>query len=141
MAMAFVCLCHCDLQDGSTALICSALCGHADCVRLLLDSGASKEAKTSVRRLSLALLLRQFIFALASLSFLYLYLPDMLFSIRDCLALYFIFCLFLTFCLFRNYSSLCLNVCAIVVVQSTFRADRRRCCVLLRRAARNVCDC
>jgi hypothetical protein len=36
-------------QNGWTALICAATNGHADCVRLLLDAGADKEAKDSVR--------------------------------------------------------------------------------------------
>ncbi len=37
-------------QDGCTPLICAAENGHADCVRLLLDAGADKEAKmTGVR--------------------------------------------------------------------------------------------
>ena len=36
-------------QDGCTALICSGSNGRADCVRLLLDAGADKEAKDRVR--------------------------------------------------------------------------------------------
>ncbi len=36
-------------QDGSTALICAARYGHTECVRLLAESGADKEAKTIVR--------------------------------------------------------------------------------------------
>ena len=35
-------------QNGRTALMCSAEKGHADCMRLLLDAGADKEAKTDV---------------------------------------------------------------------------------------------
>jgi ankyrin repeat protein len=56
-----VCLCVClswigrlgksDLlqRGGWTALIRAAMHGHADCVRLLLDAGADKEAKNDVR--------------------------------------------------------------------------------------------
>ena len=36
-------------QWGHTALISAALRGRADCVRLLLDAGADKEAKTEAR--------------------------------------------------------------------------------------------
>ena len=36
-------------QCEGTALINAAVNGHADCVRLLLDAGADKEAKTIVR--------------------------------------------------------------------------------------------
>ena len=36
-------------QDGHTALIQTAINGHADCARLLLDAGADKEVKTNVR--------------------------------------------------------------------------------------------
>ncbi len=36
-------------QDGYTALISAAAYGHADCVRLLIDAGANKEAKNGVR--------------------------------------------------------------------------------------------
>ena len=38
-----------DLQYGSTALICATQSGHAECVRLLIDAGADKEAKDVVR--------------------------------------------------------------------------------------------
>ncbi len=38
-----------DSQRGSTALICAALNGRADCVRLLIDAGADKDAKDHVR--------------------------------------------------------------------------------------------
>jgi hypothetical protein len=38
-----------DLQWGSTALTCAAEEGHADFVRLLLDTGADKDAKDDVR--------------------------------------------------------------------------------------------
>jgi ankyrin repeat protein len=52
-----VVLCVCggesDSQDGDTALIYAADDGHADCVRLLIDAGADKEAKNNVRRRSL----------------------------------------------------------------------------------------
>ncbi len=34
---------------GSTALMTAAEKGHADCVRLLVDVGADKEAKDNVR--------------------------------------------------------------------------------------------
>ncbi len=36
-------------QFGDTALIDAAACGHADCVRLLLDAGADTEVKDKVR--------------------------------------------------------------------------------------------
>ena len=36
-------------QLDYTALICAAHFGRADCVRLLLDAGADKEAKDQVR--------------------------------------------------------------------------------------------
>ncbi len=38
-----------DSQHGSTALLYAVASGHVDCVRLLMDAGADKEAKTSVR--------------------------------------------------------------------------------------------
>ena len=38
-----------DSQLGFTALIRAAECGHVDCVRLLIDAGADKEAKNEVR--------------------------------------------------------------------------------------------
>jgi hypothetical protein len=37
------------LQDGYTALKGAAANGHADCVRLLIDAGADKDAKINVR--------------------------------------------------------------------------------------------
>lgn len=39
----------CIHQDGFTPLICASIFGHKDCVRLLMASGADKEAKTNVR--------------------------------------------------------------------------------------------
>jgi hypothetical protein len=36
-------------QEGRTALVWAAHCGHADCARLLLDAGADKNAKDEVR--------------------------------------------------------------------------------------------
>ena len=36
-------------QKGRTALLHSALNGESDCVRLLVEAGADKEAKDSVR--------------------------------------------------------------------------------------------
>ena len=36
-------------HDGSTALICAAANGHADCARLLLDAGADKNSIGYVR--------------------------------------------------------------------------------------------
>jgi hypothetical protein len=47
----FLCVCggkH-DSQIGMTVLMCAADHGHADCARLLIDIGADKEAKTTVR--------------------------------------------------------------------------------------------
>ena len=38
-----------DTQDGSTALIRAAEYGRTDCVRLLVDGGADKDAKDIVR--------------------------------------------------------------------------------------------
>jgi ankyrin repeat protein len=40
---------HTRAQDGSTALICAAANGRADCTRLLLDAGADKNTKGYVR--------------------------------------------------------------------------------------------
>ena len=40
---------HSNMQRGNTALIISARDGRADCVRLLLDGGADKDAKNNVR--------------------------------------------------------------------------------------------
>ena len=39
----------CHTQDGDTALIYAAFHGKTDCVRLLVDGGADKEAKNNVR--------------------------------------------------------------------------------------------
>ena len=39
-----------DSQDQDTALMYAARKGRADCVRLLIDAGADKEAKNYVRR-------------------------------------------------------------------------------------------
>ncbi len=36
-------------QDGDTALICAAHYGHVDCVTLLVECGADKEANNGVR--------------------------------------------------------------------------------------------
>ena len=49
----FVCVGGPVLQNGFTALICASDRGQTDCVRLLLDAGADKEAKSNVRRRSL----------------------------------------------------------------------------------------
>jgi hypothetical protein len=38
-----------NLQSASTPLVDAAQYGHAECVRLLLESGAEKEAKDNVR--------------------------------------------------------------------------------------------
>jgi ankyrin repeat protein len=38
-----------DSQDGWTALMWAAAKGHAECVRLLIDVGADKEAQCDVR--------------------------------------------------------------------------------------------
>ena len=42
-------LCMCSTQSGYTALFWAARRGHADCVRVLLEGGADKEAKDEVR--------------------------------------------------------------------------------------------
>ena len=52
-AMAAALLCgggESDSQNGWTALMRAAEHGRADCVRLLIDSGADKDAKDNVRR-------------------------------------------------------------------------------------------
>jgi hypothetical protein len=36
-------------QDSYSVLVCSASEGHAECVRLLIDAGADKDAKCDVR--------------------------------------------------------------------------------------------
>jgi hypothetical protein len=36
-------------QSGSMALICAAENGHTNCVRLLIEAGADKEARDGVR--------------------------------------------------------------------------------------------
>ncbi len=41
--------CQLNKQDGYTALICAAKKGHTDCVCVLLESGADKEATDIVR--------------------------------------------------------------------------------------------
>jgi ankyrin repeat protein len=38
-----------DSQDGNTALIRAAAKGHANCVRLLIDAGADKDIRNTVR--------------------------------------------------------------------------------------------
>jgi ankyrin repeat protein len=45
-----VCGVEFDLQDGWTALMYAAQDGRAECVRLLINAGADKEAKDNVRR-------------------------------------------------------------------------------------------
>jgi hypothetical protein len=45
-------------QDGRTALMRAANNGHADCVRLLLDAGANKNAKDRVCVVGLASFVR-----------------------------------------------------------------------------------
>ncbi len=40
---------HAHAQIGMTALMNSASGGHVDCMRVLLDAGADKEAKDNVR--------------------------------------------------------------------------------------------
>jgi ankyrin repeat protein len=45
--------CHARAQNGSTALILAADNGHTGFVRMLLDAGADKDAKNSVRVLDL----------------------------------------------------------------------------------------
>jgi ankyrin repeat protein len=42
-----------DSQNGATALMYAAICGGAECVRLLIDAGANKNATNNVRRRSL----------------------------------------------------------------------------------------
>ncbi len=36
-------------QNGRTALVWAALCGHVDCVRLLIDAGADTDVEDNVR--------------------------------------------------------------------------------------------
>jgi hypothetical protein len=46
-----VCLGESDLQeDGRTALMWATVNGHVECLRLLIDARANKEAKDKVRR-------------------------------------------------------------------------------------------
>ena len=45
------------LQYGFTALMCAAEYGRAECVRLLIDAGADKDAKGDVRGSVASLLL------------------------------------------------------------------------------------
>jgi ankyrin repeat protein len=42
--------CESDSQSGWTALINAGYMGHAECVRLLIDAGANKDARNNVRR-------------------------------------------------------------------------------------------
>ena len=56
MAVALCAAGESDSQHGRTALIWAAMRSNADCVRLLIDAGADKEAKYIVRRRSLSLL-------------------------------------------------------------------------------------
>ncbi len=37
-----------EIQDGDTALICAASNGHTECMRLLVEAGADKDAKSTV---------------------------------------------------------------------------------------------
>ncbi len=41
--------CESHSQGGYTALMYAAYSGHVDCVRLLIDAGADKDATTNVR--------------------------------------------------------------------------------------------
>ena len=54
-------------QDEMTALLWAAMEGHADCVRLLLDAGADKDAKNNVRNLPVSIL-RALLFGSATVS-------------------------------------------------------------------------
>jgi hypothetical protein len=45
----FVTFCRSNKQEGYTALIFSAKKGHTDCVNVLLENGADKEATDIVR--------------------------------------------------------------------------------------------
>jgi ankyrin repeat protein len=63
-----------DLQSGRTALIIAVMHGHADCVRLLIDAGADKDAKDMVRRRSLI--------CCCAFSFLFLFSPLCCLSVR-----------------------------------------------------------
>ena len=40
---------YCGAQDGDTAMIRASVNGCTDCVRLLVDAGADKDAKNHVR--------------------------------------------------------------------------------------------
>jgi ankyrin repeat protein len=42
----------CQTQAGYTALVYAAISGHTDCMRLLVEGGADKDAKTAVRDLA-----------------------------------------------------------------------------------------
>jgi hypothetical protein len=60
-------------QYEMTALMRAAENGHADCLRLLIDAGADKEARNNVRRRSL-LCCGAFLFCF-SFPYCWLYLP------------------------------------------------------------------
>jgi hypothetical protein len=59
-----------DSQDGYTALICAAQWSHVDCVRLLIDAGADKEANTNVLHV-MSRSLSDFFFELSILMIIY----------------------------------------------------------------------
>ena len=65
-----------DSQYGRTALMNAALNGRADCVRLLTDVGADKEARDNVRRRSL---LCRGVFSFSTCSFHYFFSSVFLF--------------------------------------------------------------
>ena len=48
-ALSIFLRCESDKQDGFTALIKAAMNGRAECMRLLIDAGANKEARDRVR--------------------------------------------------------------------------------------------
>ncbi len=55
MRLRWLCVCgvEFDSQRESTALMRAAVSGHVDCVRLLIDAGADKDATSDVRCRSL----------------------------------------------------------------------------------------
>ncbi len=50
-------------QKGGTALICAAEYGHTECVRALLEAGADKDARNSVRHIRFVVIENNFLYS------------------------------------------------------------------------------
>ena len=61
---------HTSIQDGDSALIHAVRGGHTDCVRLLVEAGADKETKDSVRDVAFSHPEQNFPFILNSIAFM-----------------------------------------------------------------------